>query len=78
MAEPDSDGFIPLRDRHGVVWAAYNPQTQVLRYTRRQPHRSDCPNCEQVADISLAKLAAGEQQVITTFTRSPRSRRLID
>ena len=70
---PDAEGFILLRDRHGVVWAAYNPHTRVLRRTKRQP-RAGCPDCEQVADISLDILIAGDldAQAITTFTRPRR------
>ena len=71
---PDSEGFILLRDRHGFAWAAYHPQTRTLRRTKRQP-RSGCPDCEQVADISIDKLIAGDAQPVATFTRP---RRLID
>lgn len=71
---PDAEGFILLRDRHGVVWAAYNPQTRTIRRTKG--HRAPgCPDCEQVADISIDMLIAGDldAQVITTFTRPRRS-----
>lgn len=63
-----NDGFALLRDKHGYAWVGYNAVTRTLRLVHRASR-----DLEKVADLSLDKLAAGDPQPISTFTRPRRS-----